>query len=252
MAKAKKDKKDKKTFPTWFRMFTGKRTKKHKNSYPTCLKIINYSKRFGDEILFTNMSYTFTPGVYSFEGQSGVGKTTLMRCIAGLDKDYQGTIALSGKILSGTNVDVHMVHQHYWSYPWLNCLDNVLMTYKGHRIRITKEVRQLAISFLTEFGLGNEVYKKPGKISGGQDQRLSMVGALINPESRVFLFDEPSSALDEDNTKLCARLIRELQIRNNAVVIVITHDALLKKELNPIRIVFDDKFRFRDLKGEQK
>lgn len=211
------------------------------------LQFRNFGIAFDSNVIFENFEYEFKPGIYAFSGTSGVGKTTLMRCIAGLEKRYTGEILLNGKVLTGTTPDIHMVHQHYTSYPWLNVVKNVLMVYKGHKVKITKEHIDEAKEVLTRFGLGEHLNKIPSQISGGQDQRLSLCTAFVNPWSKVILYDEPSSALDSDNTKILVELIKEHQAKYQTIEIVITHDQNLLKNLNPIIIYFTPEFRLRSI-----
>ena len=65
------------------------------------------------------------------------------------------------------------------------------------------------------------------EISGGQDQRLSICSALVNHESRVFIYDEPTSALDMENTALIAKLVREHQEKDHSIEFIVTHDDVL-------------------------
>lgn len=209
------------------------------------LEFKNFGISFNSNVIFENFEYEFKPGIYAFLGHSGVGKTTLMRCIAGLEKRYKGEIRLDGQQLFGTIPDVHMVHQHYTSFPWLNLVKNVLMVYKGHKVKITKERVAEAEKILIRFGLGEHLNKFPSQISGGQDQRLSLCSAFVNPWSKVVLYDEPSSALDLENTKILAELIKEHQNKHKTIEIVITHDQDLLKFLAPITIDFLPEFRIR-------
>lgn len=207
------------------------------------LRIENFSLAFGTNQIFQNLNYEFTPGIYTFTGPSGVGKSTLMRAIAGLNPNYTGSISINGIPYKKPTPLIHMVHQHYTSYPWLNCLDNALMVYKGHNAKITDEVRKRAADMLITLGLGDHMNKRPGQLSGGQDQRLSIASALINDMSPVIMYDEMTSALDEANDLLVAELIRKHQNATNNIVIVITHEEHVKYALGGTDIYFSEEFR---------
>lgn len=209
------------------------------------LQLDKFSLSFKDNLLFKNVDHTFTPGIYAFSGPSGVGKSTLMRAMAGLNREYTGSIMLNGNVLNGPSPMVHMVHQHYTSYPWLNCIDNTLMVYKGHKRKVTKEIRDEAINMLKELGLEEHLGKKPGQLSGGQDQRLSIASALINDMSPVILYDEMTSALDDINDLLVADLIKRHQAKNNNIIIVITHEDHVIRALGGNIIYFTEQFRIR-------
>ena len=242
------------------------------------LRLENISLSFGENLLFANLDYEFTPGIYAFSGPSGVGKTTLMRMIAGLEGRYQGTISIEKDVekkLDSTQPEyslfgidqkvvkemavinkpipeIHMVHQHYKSFPWLSCINNVLMVYKGHKVRPTVEDKNEAMKILERLGIAEHAKKLPTQISGGQDQRLSLASAFINKWSDVILYDEPTSALDEVNDMLVVDLIKEHQAKYNTIEIIITHEQQVIDALNPTIIEFTPEFRVRPNKLEKE
>jgi ABC-type nitrate/sulfonate/bicarbonate transport system ATPase subunit len=186
--------------------------------------------------------------VLMFAGPSGVGKSTLMRIIAGLEKRYTGEIILNDNVITGTNPDIHMVHQHYSSFPWINLLKNVLMVYKGHKIKPTEANIEEAKEYLKLLGLDEHMDKYPSQISGGQDQRLSLASAFINKWSPVVLYDEPTSALDNINDMLIVDLIKAHQAKYNTIEIVITHEEHVVKGLGATILDFTPEFRLREAK----
>ena len=241
------------------------------------LRLEDISLSFGDNELFANLDYVFSPGIYAFSGPSGVGKTTLMRMIAGLEGRYSGNIFIEKDVdvkLDTTSVEyglfgieskiqrvksvidkpipeIHMVHQHYKSFPWLSCLNNVLMVYKGHKVKPTAEDRKEAIKVLERLGIAEHSKKLPTQISGGQDQRLSLASAFVNRWSDVMLYDEPTSALDEINDMLDVDLIKEHQAKYHTIEIIITHEQHVIDGLNPTIIEFSPEFRIRPSKNNQ-
>ena len=235
------------------------------------LQLDKISLAFGENVLFTNMRYDFKPGIYAFSGPSGCGKTTLMRMIAGLETRYSGIITLENMIsqkvspdsieyglfgmderrvkqsvvIKKPNPKIHMVHQHYKSFPWTNCLNNVLMVHKGHKVRPTSEDRDEAMFVLERLGIAEHAHKLPSQISGGQDQRLSLASAFVNRWSDVMLYDEPTSALDDVNDMLVVELIKEHQAKYNTIEIIITHEQHVIDGLQPTIIEFSPEFRLR-------
>lgn len=213
------------------------------------LQVKNFNMAFGENILFTNFEYDFKPGIYVLSGPSGVGKSTLMRIIAGLEKRYKGDIILNGQKLNGTTPLVHMMHQHYTSFPWLNLLKNTLMVYKGHKIKPTDADVEEAKAILRTLGLSEHLDKLPSQISGGQDQRLSLASALINKWSPVIMYDEPTSALDNVNDELVVELIKEHQKKYGTIEIIITHEEHVVKGLNATVLELTPEFRLRPDNG---
>lgn len=209
------------------------------------LQIKGFNMAFGENVLFSNFDYEFKPGIYVFSGPSGVGKSTLMRIIAGLETRYTGDIILNGTKIEKTTPQVHMMHQHYTSFPWLNVLKNTLMVYKGHKIKPNAEDIDEAKMVLSRLGLGEHLDKLPSQISGGQDQRLSFASTLVNKWSPVILYDEPTSALDMLNDMLIVEMIKEHQKRYNTIEIVITHEEHVVEALDATVLEFTPEFRLR-------
>lgn len=207
------------------------------------LQLRDFSMAFGDNVLFSHFDYDFEPGVYAFSGPSGCGKSTLMRCIAGLEKRYTGDIILNGEKMTSFTPKIHMVHQHYTSFPWLNVLKNTLMVYKGHKIEVTDADVEEAKAVLKELGLGEHLNKLPSQISGGQDQRLSLASVFINKWSNVFLYDEPTSALDNANDMIIVEMVKRHQKKYGTIEIMITHEEHVYEGLDATILDFTPEFR---------
>lgn len=222
------------------------------------LELKNISLSFGGNELFYDMNYVFEPGIYAFSGPSGVGKTTLMRMIAGLETRHTGSIVLTSytdkkivdpfgvektEVITKPNPGVHMVHQHYKSFPWLSCVNNVLMVHKGHKVKPTEADKKEVYDILDRLGIGEHANKLPSQISGGQDQRLSLASAFVNRWSEVILYDEPTSALDEANDMHIVDLIKEHQSKYGTIEIIITHEQHVIDGLEPTIIEFSPEFR---------
>lgn len=149
------------------------------------LIIKNLKKSFGEKVIFDDFSYTFdNNGIYILVGDSGRGKTTLLRMIAGLDNDYTGEIITD---------QVAYVFQEYRLFPVLNAIDNIA---KILWIQPTDEQIQSAASLLSTLGFSKtDMQLYPNALSGGMKQRVSLCRALL-ADKKILLLDEPFKELD--------------------------------------------------------
>lgn len=187
------------------------------------IEVKNLTMKYGKNIVFENYNITFPDNsITCIMGESGKGKTTLIKCIAGLNKPNNGEILLNGIKITKPNKDVFMMHQHYANYPWKNCIDNVLFPISIKR-KITTNDKNEAISLLKLVGLGEHIDKYPSELSGGMNQRLAFA-RLLMAKPKVVLMDEPMSALDKDTRKDMQLLLKAFKKSNNSTIIMITHD----------------------------
>ncbi len=192
----------------------------------TFLRIQGLTKLFGSFAALSDISLTVFEGEFvCFLGPSGCGKTTLLRAIAGLDIQTQGTIEQDGKdisVLPPAQRDFGIVFQSYALFPNLTVEKNIaygLESRRHQRVEIRKRVQEL----LTLVDLADQVEKYPAQLSGGQQQRVALARALATSPG-LLLLDEPLSALD---AKVRAHLrleIKELQRRLKVTTIMVTHD----------------------------
>jgi iron(III) transport system ATP-binding protein len=184
------------------------------------------TKRFGTFTALKDVSLDVAKGEFvCFLGPSGCGKTTLLRAIAGLDLQEEGTITLSGRDISlfpPAARDFGIVFQSYALFPNLTVNDNVgygLVNRRLARNDIARRVKEL----LELVGLPDQGVKYPVQLSGGQQQRVALARALATSPS-LLLLDEPLSALD---AKVRTRLrdeVKALQRRVGVTTIMVTHD----------------------------
>ena len=162
-------------------------------------------------------------------GQSGCGKTTLLNIIGGLDKYTEGDLIINGistKEYKDSNWDAYRNHsigfvfQSYNLIPHQTVLSNVelALTLSG----VSKsERRQRAIDALVKVGLGDQLYKKPNQMSGGQMQRVAIARALVNNPD-ILLADEPTGALDSETSIQIMEILKE--VAKEKLVIMVTHN----------------------------
>ncbi len=175
-----------------------------------------------DKPLLKNYSANFDKKIYGILGESGCGKTTLLRTIAGLMKPLNGEVIIDGKpVTKASQNNVFMMHQNYTSFDWMTCLQNVLLPMKIKRT-ITKKDVENAKDFLDHVGLNGYENKYPKQLSGGQRQRLALARTLFaKPE--IILMDEPLSALDPQTRYSMQNLVMKQHRKENNTVIIVTH-----------------------------
>ena len=185
------------------------------------------SQRFGhadDAVLaLDQVDLDLQPGEFvAVVGESGCGKTTLLRMVAGLLDPSTGRVELDGRPVRGPSPDVAMVFQRPVLLEWRSVLDNVLLPFElAHQPRAEHEAdaRQL----LQTLGLAGFERKRPRQLSGGMQQRVALARALI-ARPQVLLLDEPFSALDAiTREQLQAELLR-VWSASGATALLVTHD----------------------------
>ncbi len=188
------------------------------------LRVRGLEKRFGEFVALRDISLSIDKGEFVvFLGPSGCGKTTLLRAIAGLDRQSSGSITQAGREISNlppAQRDFGIVFQSYALFPNLTVDSNVAYGLRGMDGAAKKaRVKEL----LSLIGLPDSGGKYPAQLSGGQQQRIALARALA-PSPGLLLLDEPLSALDARVRIHLRREIRELQRRLNVTAIMVTHD----------------------------
>jgi putative ABC transport system ATP-binding protein len=168
----------------------------------------------------------------SIVGPSGSGKSTLLNLVGGLDRPTSGDIQVGGESLAKLSDDaltlvrrdkIGFIFQFFNLLPTLTCLENVALPLhlRGWpRRKVTDRAREL----LALVGLEDRVRHRPDELSGGQRQRVAIARALsIYPP--ILLADEPTGNLDTRTGQEILALIRDLNTRLEATVVIVTHDA---------------------------
>lgn len=175
-----------------------------------------------DKPLLKKFNYKFDSKIYGILGESGCGKTTLLRTIAGLIKPLSGCVVVNGELVTkASKNNIYMMHQNYTSFDWLKCLDNILIAQKV-KGRINKCDIDRAKEMFSIVGLEGNENKYPKQLSGGMRQRLALARTLfMNPE--IILMDEPLSALDIETRQKMQDLIIKQHKETNNTIIMVTH-----------------------------
>jgi ABC-type lipoprotein export system ATPase subunit len=167
-------------------------------------------------------------------GPSGSGKTTLLRIIAGIEKPTSGTYqwknqnvgTMKEKQTCGLrNTDIGVISQDYSLLEEESALFNVCLPQMIGG-RNTKENRVKAMRVMDEVGLKGLYHKTAGKLSGGQKQRVAIARAL-NMNAQIILADEPTGALDRENTILLMELLQKINKEKCLTILIVTHDPLV-------------------------
>lgn len=194
------------------------------------LEIKQLSKRYGHFVALDGIDLAVEQGEFVvLLGPSGCGKTTLLRAIAGLERQDSGQILLAGQDISSLSParrDYGIVFQSYALFPNLNVGDNVaygLNSRKGSRAAGRQGVRQRVVEMLELVGLPGTEKKYPAQLSGGQQQRIALARALATSPD-LLLLDEPLSALDAIERVRLRSEIRSLQSRLGVTTLMVTHD----------------------------
>lgn len=197
------------------------------------LELKNIKKSFSGRKILDGISLKVTDGeIMCIVGQSGGGKTTLLRCISGLERIDEGEMMLDGKKfdpMSSKEALIGVVFQEYNLFPHLSVLENVTLApriaLKKDPQAVEKEARQL----LKKMALEGKENLYPYQLSGGQKQRVSIARALaMHP--KILCYDEPTSALDPGLRDKVRDIILSLK-KESMTQIIVTHDLKFAREI---------------------
>ncbi|MFD1860096.1 ABC transporter ATP-binding protein [Aeromicrobium camelliae] len=182
----------------------------------------------------------------SLVGPSGCGKSTLLKILAGLLHQSEGEVTLDGRPLTGPSPNVGVVFQQPVLLPWLTILNNVLLPIRVQK-RNVDEYRQRAMDLLAMVGLEGFESRYPSELSGGMQQRVGIVRALV-PDPQILLMDEPFGALDALTREQLNDDLQTIWAEQRKTVFFITHsipeavylsDRVLVMSERPGRVIAD-------------
>ncbi|MCU0979107.1 MAG: ABC transporter ATP-binding protein [Pirellulaceae bacterium] len=171
-------------------------------------------------------------------GPSGSGKSTLLHILGTLDRPTAGTVTLGGEdpfqlneagVASFRNRHVGFVFQDHHLLPQLSVLENVLIPTLAEG-RPDEAMVARARDLLARVGLSERLEHRPAELSGGERQRVGVARALIR-QPKLILADEPTGNLDRTNALAVGRLLVDLQLEEQAILVVVTHSADLAQLL---------------------
>ena len=199
-------------------------------SRETILEMRNIVKDYSGFKAVNNVDFSMHKGeIVAIIGPSGSGKSSLLRCINGLNTITSGEMDLKG--------ETGMVFQHFNLFPHMTCIENI--TYAPIKVKKVKkeEAYAKARELLKMVGLESKADVYPAHISGGQKQRIAIARALAM-EPDLMLFDEPTSALDPEITGEVLNVMKQLA-EKHTTMIVVTHEMGFAKEVAD-RVLFMD------------
>lgn len=190
------------------------------------LELKDVVKIYGDQKVLKEVNFKVKKGeFFSVLGFSGSGKTTILRIIAGFDKDYSGSVMICGKNvnnISSQKRPVNTIFQDYALFPNMNVWENIAFGLKVKGVgdeEISKNVQEM----LVMLEMDDHANKYPDQLSGGQKQRVAIARALVNNPD-ILLLDEPLSALDARMRQKTLYDLQRIQSSMNISFIFITHD----------------------------
>ena len=196
------------------------------------LELVNVDKAYGATKVLNDISLTVKEGEFiTIKGRSGAGKTTLLKIMGFLESPGKGEVKLFGNRTheltdeSKSNIRLYnmgFVFQSYNLIPSLTVLENIELPLALAGTK-KQERKQRALELLKYFGLTSLETRFPANLSGGEKQRTAIIRALAN-RPKIILADEPTSSLDDDNSRLVIELLSNINKETKVVIILTTTD----------------------------
>ncbi len=219
----------------------------------TTLRVSNLVRHYpgNPEPTLRGLSFSLEAGTLTaLLGRSGAGKSTMLRCIMGLEPFEKGTIEVDGVTVRGTQETsekeraeslgearkkLGLVFQSFELFPHLTALENCVLAQMKVKHRSRAKAEDFARALLTQLGLEARLMAYPEQLSGGQKQRVAIARALAM-EPRVLLYDEPTSALDPTMKNEVLQALKRVDA-TGVTQVVVTHDLQLAKGVEHVCVL---------------
>jgi putative ABC transport system ATP-binding protein len=220
------------------------------------LKVTDLKKTFQSGDLqvaaVAGVSFSVPEGQFaSIVGRSGSGKSTLLSLLGALDKPTSGSIEIDGNDISQMHdhaliqyrcEKIGFVFQGYNLVPNLSAAENVMLPMEFAKVPKAKRLER-AKELLEQVGLtGDKQQRKPGKLSGGEQQRVAIARSLAN-KPKLILADEPTGNLDSQTGKMIFDLLHDLAKSENTTIVTVTHDLEIAGKTDKTFHLQDGKFK---------
>jgi NitT/TauT family transport system ATP-binding protein len=183
---------------------------------------LRYGSAKGGVLALSNISFSVNDGEFlAVVGPSGCGKSTLLKILAGLLPRTEGEALLKGTPIKGPRRDIGVVFQSPVLFPWRNVLGNVMLPADVQRLDKI-EMRKRALDLISLVGLSKFENRYPRELSGGMQQRVGIVRALIH-DPAILLMDEPFGALDAMTRESMNVELQRIWLERRKTVLFITH-----------------------------
>ncbi|MGG6270281.1 ABC transporter ATP-binding protein [Leptolyngbya sp. AN03gr2] len=187
------------------------------------IKVEGLCKSFGGQVLYQDFDLSLPRGkVISIFGPNGCGKSTLINMMSGLIPIDRGQITIAGKPLRRSRIGYVFQNYRDTLFPWISALDNISYPLKVQGI--SEKERQVRVEkLLATFDIKLDLRRYPYQFSGGQQQLIAILRAVVADPEVLFL-DEPFSALDFEMTLYIREKLQQVHMESDLTTVIVSHD----------------------------
>ena len=203
---------------------------------PPAVALDGIAKKFGEYVALRDVTLSVEAGEFvCFLGPSGCGKTTLLRIIAGLERQNLGVVRMAGRDVSALppkQRNYGIVFQSYALFPNLSVARNIAYGIEARKMS-KADVDRRVNELLGLMGLPRHKHKYPAQLSGGEQQRVALARALA-PHPAILVADEPTGNLDEDTGRHIIDLLFAGHVEHGTTLVLVTHDPSLARRCDRV------------------